>query len=266
MRTYFTVVLILGILATATGCKSPKAPDVYQFKTPKIKTIKLPKYTQIDIDMDKFKADAEIERLLQMWGSLCQKPASDQTVPEAARQQPIVIQDAIESRPQEVTDCEGKVTKVVSSPVRFASATIEVHPPLNLQEPVNFVEIESVRRCHVSRIDSRPDNQLSLAAQISKDGSYKNSQLGQSGLLMLSVWDGPPVSLEQSLITDGENLIRIRYYGKCLVQEPRPTPKKGDAINCKQAELLASQEILVDLQVERPQNPDLLKVDRCQKK
>lgn len=261
MQKIFITVGLVAIQGLSLACKDP-APKI------KVTTYKAPEvngpqtqFGNLNIDFPDINPMAEFES--------CKKSESEIEVSDKAREKPIDIFAVYQMQQTEHVDCGGKVRALGEQPLRLANKIVKVLPPLDLRsDEVNFVKISTPRACQVDSVQAVADNQIRALSNPKDreivDNNLLGTELGRSGAVALNIVNLElTAGLHISLIDEGANPIQIDYYGKCLKYKAEPQAGAGDNVNCEEAELLGSREILVNLSITRVSIEGVNRVDVC---
>lgn len=203
----------------------------------------------------------------------CDKKDSEQpTVSNDVLSKKIVVEDQIDSKDLEYVDCEGKVTKTEHGPERDLSKFVEIEAPANLTEPVSYVSIENYRTCSVHRFDGQDSD---IGGQIIElpDGKtlttpYVSSAITRAGKMVLNLSDSTMKLNLYLNVHDGNNVLKVRYFGKCqkLKTEKDRVSMLGESYNCAEDREIASKDLLIEVQVNRPEVSGKKQIKVCDKK
>lgn len=237
------------------GCDVVKVPDL---KTPEFKAPEV-------------KLDAQTEKLLSEL-YVCDKKDSELGLDKMDLKEALIVKDTIESKKAVYVDCAGKRTSAGIASVRKLNQLITVEAPVELKEKVNFVKIDNARTCATQKIDAKDDAFLSeQTIEVAGQEPVKRpgptfSTVGFSGKMKIRLSDtDAKISSIYLNVHDKNNLLKISYYGKCLKYKADANEKLGDAYNCLEADLLGEAQLLVSVQVERPEVAGTIEKSTCTK-
>lgn len=239
MRKYFTCVQLFVATGLLASCLQDPTPS-----TPKMPEIKF---------------DPKIEQMLETIRNeyaICDKKDSEQ--PQVSNEvlvNKIALEDQIDSQKTEYVECNGKVTSLGVKPVRKHSSLVKIEAPAEgtLAAEVNFISVENHRTCTTKRVKAYSDDKFGNKSKLAIDwGGVAFSEASFRGDLILSVEEAA-FKMGLSLpILEGNNVLTVRYFGKCLVYNDKVDDKLTDTANCKTAEELGSKEVYLELHVNRP--------------
>jgi len=219
-----------------SSCNVPKTPD---FKTPdyKIPEVKVPGLSGYD----------DILKTL----FTCNKSDQELNLDSPRNEADIIVQDTIENKEIIEVNCDQVKTSTGIGPVRYFDQVIDLQPPADLSEVINYVVIENPRTCSEQRLNT-------VKLNSDKNDPIIMSQLNQSflsetGVVKIAVSDFN-IKLSQMFLNvkDGKNVISVKYYGKCNQYSDIKNVKSGDAYNCLYANLLATKSFLLTVEINRP--------------
>jgi hypothetical protein len=220
----------------------------------------VPKADNPDTDVH-FKMPADLQKTFDMLFT-CNKKESEITISDAASQNKMAVEDAIESKDYEITHCDGTVSKG-HGPVRNLEKYLDIAAPEEFKSDVSFIKIENPRTCSENMFDtddsiSSDSENLNFASTGDKLGKVK-LHISDSTSKMLSF---------QINVADGKNVLNITYYGKCLkYRDAADHPDfKNEYYRCLEAETLGTKEILLDVQVKRTEVSGIEKTNTCPQK
>ena len=240
-----------GIIAVAffAGCDVKVSPDI-KVKTPNVK-----------INFDDILSEMRA----------CNKPDSELSLDKVNSQDTITIIDKIDSMDIESIDCKGNKTKS-HGPVRQYNQLHYVEAPASLTGKVSYVIVENQRTCTTQLLKAGDD--ALLGEQIIevpdlepiKVSGPATPKAGTSGrlALFLADMDLKMPSLYMS-VRDGNNVLKISYYGECLKKKPVVDTAKSESANCLEPQLLLETYVKVDVQIERQSVPGTRTKDVCYK-
>lgn len=243
MRKNFITVTIFALAAVLLGGCNPAA-DVA------VPEIKMPEIPDVGIELNKLFA--------------CSKEEASQKLTDEALENVVSIEDTVEIKDLEYVNCDGSVTKTSRGPVRFSVKPLPVNPPIDFAEDVTSVAIENERTCSSTRIstsdkeDLKSEVELPNGEKISLDPFA--SVANKSGELIIVLTNRELKSPIDTNVVDGLNMIRVKYYGKCLEYkaDSEETPE-----NCIRENLLGTKDIVVDYKVSFIEKEDVETVDMC---
>lgn len=170
------------------------------------------------------------------------------------------IEDEIASKDLEQTNCQGITTWKGHGPEKKLEKMIEVTSPITDESiKVNFIQIENTRTCTVQRITPADDIAFEAKETTLEDGTKVPAQqhktmANSKGNLKLVITDSILRADANSMnIRDGDNVIKIKYFGKCQKYKEILAEKYDDAFNCETAELIESKDIYINVVVKRPE-------------
>lgn len=241
MRRYsiitFTTTLIAALLllsacdVTVTPPKTHFTPDI------KMPDIKIP--------------DIDIKTLF----ATCDKKDSEMTFSKEALENTVAIEDTIDAKDIEYIDCDKKVTKT-HGPVRNLNKSIWIEPPPQLKSSVNYILVSNQRTCAAGFVDTEKND-------TSRELVY--SSLEDSGRIKLKLSGSKDKLPYYTNVKEGNNIIKIQYYGKCLKYRENTDPKTRDSIKCEKAEELGSKEVLLKVRINLIAVPGVDRIDNCRK-
>lgn len=204
---------------------------------------------------------------------VCDKKDSELPLGQFDLKTAVVVRDKIDNMDIQEIDCDKKVKSTHHGPVRNLSQAMIIEAPAELKGPVNYVVVENLRTCSTQKLNAIEDLKMNLSEDPAKNNSEGSvassiaaSEVGQSGVvkLMLSDMDLKISSLFLN-VKDNSNVIILHYYGKCLeykkekansdsaIGSENSESSAGDAERCLVAEELGLKQILLSVQVERPE-------------
>jgi len=213
------------------GCHIPKAPD---YKVTKVKAPDLSAYDDI------------IQKIYT-----CNKSDQEMNLNLPRTDADILVQDTIENKEIIQVDCDQVKKSLGVGPVRSFDHVMQLLPPTGLTETVNYVVITNARTCTDQRLDAMKAN--AKDDDLVMTTKFEKSALAETGAIKLVLSDFE-VRLSQMFLNvrDGNNLIWVKYYGKCLKYSDIPNTKSGDAYNCLEAQLIAEKSFLLNVEINRP--------------
>lgn len=255
----FIYVLVIATVLTACGVKSPEKVKISEYKVPDIK---------INSNVLNILSDLTV----------CNKSDSELSLEQFDSHNTITIQDEIETQEIVDVDCENIQTPKGKGPIKSLSQEIELDAPVELRENVNFAVIENVRTCSTQRVGAGDDKLLDsqdIEVQVPGQEAFKlpvpkRTLLGFSGKLKILLSDSS-VKLETLYLNvlDNNNVIVVKYYGKCLKYKEGVSGETIDTSNdsryCQEAELLAEKKFLLSALIKRPVSDKVYSRDICQK-
>ncbi|MGZ3775992.1 MAG: hypothetical protein ACXVCN_19930 [Bdellovibrio sp.] len=247
----FKTKLLLGFLCTISliSCNLPK-PD--EFKPD-------------------FKFDPEIEKMLAEM-STCDKKDSELNLNGFDASNTFIVKDKIENKDIVEVDCNGHQTPKGHGPVRDLNQFLTVEAPADQKEKINFVLIENSRTCSSQKIDAVDDKNLEKQTIAIDDKNPliidgpTSTTLGESGKLKILL-SSVKVKIAPLFLNvhEGNNVVKITYYGKCLKYKDNINKDMPDSYNCSDAEVLAEKQILVSVQIEHPEGQGTQLNNKCTK-
>lgn len=214
-----------------------------EFKTPDIPS------PQISLDQNTFMA--------------CNRKETEQpAVSSEVLQRKIVVEDEIATKDLEYIGCEGEVTSTGHGPERNLSKLITVKEPTDFSEPVQYVSVENFRTCAVFTFDAKDKDH-----RRSKDFPWL-SYASRSGLAQIQLSDSEAKVNFYLNVRDGLNVLKIRYFGRCeKVRSPlAPDTEKDSFINCEKGKEIGSQDVVLSVNVHRPEVSGKKQLKFCEKK
>ena len=239
------VLFTLGLL-TACGAKIDyKSPDVKMPDMPDVNTM--------------FKT--------------CDKKDSEQpTVSSETLNSKIVVQDEIESKDLEYLDCDGKVTKTGHGPERYLNKFAVIDAPNDLPEAVSYVSIENFRTCAVHKFDAQ-DSDIGGTKIDLPDGKTMTTPMfssasNRAGKIAVQLTDSTTKLNLYLNVHDGLNVLKVKYFGKCKKQkaEKFPFAKEDSYMNCEVDNEIESRDVVLAIQVQRPEVNGKKQINVCDKK
>lgn len=218
--------------------------------TPQIKIPSPPDFSDIRINIDNtFKT--------------CDKKDSELTFSKEALSNRLFVEDKIESVDIEYTNCDGKIVEKSHGPARNLKKYLTVPAPTNIFEPVQYITIDNARTC-VSKsfyaketdLDKDPVEEITVDGKTFKIPS--SSAGTPSGQMRLSLTDSIDKLLIDLNIQNGNNPLKVTYYGKCL--------KHKNDKSCFEYKTLAIREFLLEVWISRPKGQGLKQIPMCSKK
>jgi hypothetical protein len=241
MRKYFMCVQLFAVMGLLTSC----------LEVPSTKT-ETPKMPEI-----KFELPSDIQQVFDMLAAskTCDKKDSEQ--PQVSNEvlvSKFAIEDQIETQNAQVIDCDNKVKSENVGPVRRHSSFVKISAPEELVGPVNYVSVENHRTCETVQIKA---NAVSAATNLIQSADL-------SGNVNLNIMESnQKVYFTAISVHEGNNVLTVRYYGKCLVYKKEVKPKLDDSSNCEKAEELGSKMAYVELHITRPLIDGTRRVEGC---
>lgn len=201
----------------------------------------------------------------------CDKKDADLPLSKFNNDSTVVLEDEIETQDIQSTDCDGKVD-LRHGPVKSFERFITFRPDSNLAGAINFIQIENLRTCASRLLNASEDQELEPEELENSDGTKVKipvwgSKVGISGRTDIHLSD-LAVSLSGNWpvnVRDGNNIVLVHYFGKCLKYNAKKI-EGGDAENCEVAEELGVKQVLIKLNIKRPEVGGVLKIDTCSKK
>lgn len=244
MRKYFTCVQLFVVVGLLTSCLESTTPKAVSPKMPDIK----------------FELPVDIQQAFDAINAskTCDKKDSEQ--PQVSNEVLVnksVIEDQIDSQKMQIVDCDNKVTFEKVGPVRSHSSKVKISAPEDLEGKVNFVSIENHRTCETIQIKSTARSVAFDLVQAADEAGNVNLNVSESDMKLF----GFALSVHE-----GNNVLTVRYYGKCLVYKKVINSKYGDEANCEKAEELGSKMAYLELHINRPLIDGIRTTDGCFKK
>lgn len=241
LKIILTSTLLLSVLS---GCSVSKTEYLKKFDT--------------NTNMDP-KFDPKLDEILSFL-QVCNKSDAELGLPPLTSAEIITVKDKIENQDIVTVDCEGKQTGKSHGPIREFSQFLDLAAPEEVKTPVNYVVIENSRTCSVQYIDAGDEGLLT--EQTIKGPNQEPikipgptvTTLGFSGKLKILLSDST-LKIEPLFLNvhDNNNVITIKYYGKCLKYKEKLKDNLGDSINCAEGELLGKKEFLLSVLIDRPE-------------
>lgn len=238
-------IFAVGLL-TSCGVKTDyKAPDVKMPDIPDVKTM----------------------------FTTCDKKDSEQpTVSSEALNNKIVVQDEIESKDLEYLDCDGKITKTGHGPERELNKFAVIDAPTDLPEAVSYVSIENFRTCAVHKFDAQDSDiggtKIDLPDGKTMTTPMVSSASNRAGKIAVQLSDSTTKLNINLNVHDGLNILKVKYFGKCKKQkaEKFPFAKDDSFMNCEVDNEIGSKDVVLDVQVQRPEVSGKKQIKVCDKK
>ncbi len=203
------------------------------------------KYKPLDVKIDG----------LEMFKTCNKKDAELPPVSNETLAKKIVVEDTIETMDIETVDCNGKVISKTHGPSQDLRQFIMVEPPANMSESVNYVSVENFRSCAVHTFDVQKEL-----------GKY--SSVLHNGRMIVELSDSPTKFNSYLNLKEGNNVLSFRYFGKCLTPKEKKFPFASEEsfLNCEQGKEIASQDLLLELKINRPDVGGKKQITKCEKK
>lgn len=237
MKCTLLLVAVMGLGLTA--CNIKKMPDT---------SLKVP-----DIVMD-----PELQEMMNNMFS-CKKQDSEVSKDLQIVDETIKIEGIVETKKIIHVACDKTRTDKGLGPSTQFTKLVDLDVPSALADKVNYVVIENANSCSQQNIDAKADNLLhnEVINVPGKDPILlpepKNTVVGYSGKLRIQLSDSTvKVSSMYLNVNDGNNFVKIKYYGKCLTYREIKKEHLGDSYNCLNAELLAEKSINLQMIINRP--------------
>ena len=169
----------------------------------------------------------------------CDKKDSEMTFSKEALDNTASVEDTINVKDIEYIDCDQKVTKT-HGPVRSLNKSIWIEPPPHLKSLVNYILVSNQRTCAAGFVDAeKNDTSVELVY----------SSLEDSGRIKLKLSGSKTKLPYYTNVHEGNNILKIQYYGKCLKYRENTDPKTRDSIKCEKAEELGTKEVLIKVRI-----------------
>jgi hypothetical protein len=195
----------------------------------------------------------------------------------------ITVESEVANVDIEHLDCKNKIIWKGHGPEKSIRTMIEIPAPIstgttslttditqNENRKINYIQIENTRTCTVQRITPAEDQIFDQKEITLENGSiapllqpYK-TMANSKGAIKLLITDLNYRTDANALnVRDNDNIIKIQYFGKCLVYKHLIDEKQTDAFNCETAELIGSKELYLNLKVKRPERQNTKQVPLC---
>ncbi|MFZ3229440.1 MAG: hypothetical protein WA160_04495 [Pseudobdellovibrio sp.] len=240
MKIKGELIVCLSLAIILSACYAPKTPDVKDINP----------YSNIDPKTV----------LIQSTLYTCNKSDAELSLSELDPNETVIVKDSIENKEIIEVDCENKQTAKGRGPVRELNQFITIEAPIDLSEKVNYAQIENSRTCAIQNIDAEEDTFLK-EPKIEADDQppiilhqLVSTTLEFSGKLKILLSDSTfKLSSLYLNVHDNNNVIIIKYFGKCLKYKDKVYDNLGDSYNCAEAELLGKKQFLLSALIERPE-------------
>lgn len=265
-----SVYTVTGLLALSACHSSSSDKLVSPLVNAPAKDLNTPQTPTVDF--------SEIDALMASLKA-CDKKDSEQPLDQFDSKAASVVSDKIDSMDIQEIDCDKKVKSTHHGPVRNLSQKITIEAPADLKGPVNYVVVENLRTCSTQNLNAVEDAKLSPnedqtqnKSEDSATSHIATSMVGQSGVVQLMISDMEFKISEIFLnVKDNSNVIVVHYYGKCLKykkekadgDDSSSSARAGDAEKCLEAEELGTKQVLLSVQVERPEVAGTFQQDVC---
>jgi hypothetical protein len=228
-----------------------------------------PKTRKLDLNALADPEVAKKEKIIEQTKT-CDNPVDSANLQKELLEGVMTIEDEISIKNIEHIDCQGNTFWKGRGPERHFRKSIEIAPPSTAETTkVNFVQIENTRTCTTQRISPADDtvfdqkeinleNGTKVPVQISK--TMANPKGSLKLMLTDSIYNDDANALN---IRNGENVITIKYYGKCIKFRENIEEKFDDAYNCETAELIKTKEVYINIKINRPETNDSSKLVLC---
>ncbi len=199
---------------------------------------------------------------------VCDKADSEMALADFNDESSAAVEGTETLREVETTDCDGKVEKSISLVEHFKQS-IDISPDKDLSQQLNFMSVENVRTCatiKISAVEKAKFEVLKDEKLLPDSTSFgKDSIASIVGDAQIVLFDSP-IKMEYTdlNVSNGNNVLKIRYFGKCLKYAEKIDDTKTDSKNCLEAEVLAEKQIFLKVSITRKVSPlPALKVNSC---
>lgn len=231
-----------------------------------------PKERKIDLDA-KVAPDLAKKTEEQTLNMTCNNQDFSKKLSEEIKNAGVVIEEEVANKNMEHLDCDGRVFWKGHGPEKFVRKVITIES--SVKDPkakINFISIENARTCIQQNI-SPADDKFFEPTESPKTSDANSSakepfktMVNSHGKLKLMITDSPYVTDANALnLRDGDNLVIIRYYGKCTKYKETINETWTDARNCETAEEIEHQEVYINLKVNRTDTDGTLQKKFCAK-
>lgn len=247
MRTFFKVVYIVATLFLIVSCGSERSSDGQM----------------------EFSHGGELKEHLftTKTAATCFKAETEQKLTSQARANEMTIEDEIETQTFEYLDCKGEVMRQEKRPISAIQEFISLPVPEGLDDKVRFVEVVNDRTCAKVVIAAKEDQYLIDEVDLEQSQVINmpghTTQVGQSGKVTLFVTDSLLKMPDRVNVIDGSNVLFVRYFGACTKYKTSNDASGIPTAECEKADLLAKQEVIIQLQVNRPELSEVKRVHQC---
>lgn len=213
----------------------------------------------------------DIPDIITMFTTCDKKDSEQPSVSSEALSNKIVIQDLIESKDLEYLGCDGKITKTGHGPERELKKFVVIDAPTELTDTVSYVSIENFRTCAIHKFDAQ-DSDVGETENYPSDGKtittlMTSSTSSRAGKISVQLSDSTTKLNIYLNVHDGQNILKVKYFGKCKKQktEKFPYAKDDSFMNCEVENEIGSIDVVLDVQVQRPEASGK-KIKICNKK
>lgn len=218
--------------------------------------------------MPVFEPDPETLNILNMF--VCNTPDAKMALADFNEASTIAVEGSETLRHVETTDCDGKVEKSTRR-VELFDQSIVVNPNKELAQKLNFLTVENVRTCSTLKVEALNEDEFETLKTQNKTTVKpfpKSSSASVAGDAVIMLLDSPikadHLNIKKLNVDDGNNIVKIRYFGKCLKYAEKIDDTKKDSENCLEAELVDEKQILLQVKITRKISPlPALKVNSC---
>lgn len=242
MSKFFSLMCALSTIAMLSGCGRGK--------------VVIPSPAKMDVE-------PSLKDLMT-----CSKKESEQTFSKKALSHRILIQDKVVNKDIETVDCNGKVVSRAHGPVSSVIKTVTIRAPRNLTDTVDYIEITNQRTCTVLQVGAVEDEALQDIYVLPNGKKLKlpltSTQASTTGEIKLVITDQAFRLFNQLNVRDGENAVQIRYFRKCFAYEKNRA--LDEVPKCTDGDLIATKDLVIDLDVKRPEADGVKKISQCDRK
>lgn len=182
---------------------------------------------------------------------LCDTAEEDLSAPAGAQVTNLPVEASIPIQDYVYVQCNGEAIRK-RGPLTLLDRSVEIEPPSlfrGVRRIVNFVEVKNHRSCDVLRIrQGKQDDSFFLFDKTV-------SSLSRRGHLTLGIHNSGIhgyIYRGKLGVQEGQNLLEIKYYGKCLKYKNDRGQVDDDRYGCLEAEVLTTQWIVIDLSISKP--------------
>ncbi len=190
--------------------------------------------------------------------STCSKTDAEQPkVDQSVLNRTITLEDEIGNISLENVDCENQVHQMGRTPERNLTQSMVIEAPVNLPEPVLYVSIENAKTCSTYTMDT----------QDSISGQNMFSSSDRTGNAFVQVSDSTVKFGLYLNVADGLNVLKVKYFGKCIENSATKNSMAADDsyMNCKVGKEIGSQDVVLQVNVNRPDVDGIKRVNNCKK-
>jgi hypothetical protein len=231
---------LVSMIAILSGCKDPTP----SYKAPEIKRqeVKIPSGTD-------FKLPIEF--------MVCDKVEAN--VSKELTKHPLNTRGFTDLQDMEGTDCDGKKTTTPKMPLNNFNANLTIDPPAGIKSNVNFAIVENTRTCSSRRVTFKAGEVNPLGTPVWADRPYF---MDEHGRITLGMIDSPFLLRVGLNVANGQNILNITYYGRCLDAVKAAATTAGE---CEKGEELARKSVLVNAEIEKREIDGVYQIDSCTK-